>query len=119
MIADAPRPVGPSDFHDGYVLSALQTGNEVRVTIRGASGKCYEVCFEGVHSMESESPKGMLLYAMYETIGEPAPLRRCEFVNWYYDEPVDERSKAYLRITANRFTVTEVASDQNTRINSR
>jgi hypothetical protein len=62
--------------------------------------------------MESESPEGMTLYALYEAVEEPALLRRYEFVNWYCDEPSDKRSRAYLRITAKTFTITTVTSDQ-------
>ena len=112
MIDNPPRPVGPSDFHDGHVLSLVQTGDEIRITVQGSSGKHYVVRFEGVHAIESESPEGMMLYALNETHGESKPLRHYEFVNWYGDEPSDERARAYLRIVARSFMVTAAISDQ-------
>jgi hypothetical protein len=111
MVAHAPRSVGPADFHDGHVLSVRQAGDEVRVTLQGSSGKRYEVYFQGVHSIESESPEGMVLYALREETEDPTSLTRYEFANWYCDEPADERSRAYLRITANRINITSTASD--------
>lgn len=78
----------------------------MRITVEGSSGKHHVVCFEGISSVESESPKGMMLYPLSEMGGESESLRRYEFVNWYGDEPSDERAKAYLRIVAKSFTVT-------------
>jgi len=109
MVANLPRPIGPPDFHDGHIRSLLQAGNEVRITVQGCSGKCYEARFVGVSSIESESPEGMMLYALYEAVGEAGQLRRYEFVNWYADDPSEERAKAYLWITAANFTVTSLA----------
>jgi hypothetical protein len=63
------------------------------ITVAGSSGKQYVICFEGVSSMESESPEGMMLYALNEAVGESEPMRRDEFVNWYGDEPSDERAR--------------------------
>ena len=83
----------------------------MRITVAGSSGKLYAICFEAVSSVESESPEGMMLYALNE-VGESELLRRYEFVNWYVDEPSDERAKAHLRIVAESFTVTTLAPDQ-------
>jgi hypothetical protein len=112
MITNPLRPGGHADFHDGHVLSLFQSGDEVRITVKGSSGKHHVVCFEGVSSVESESPEGMMLYALNEVGGESELLRRYEFVNWYGDEPSDERAKAYLRIVAKTFTVTTLTTDQ-------
>lgn len=109
MVANLPRAVGPADFHDGHIRSVLQAGNEVRITVQGCSGRYYEARFGGVSSVESESPEGMMLYALYEAVGEAGQLRHYEFVNWYADEPADERARAYLRIAAEDFTVTTLA----------
>jgi len=112
MTDNPPRPVGPADFHDGHVLSLLQTGDEIRITVQGSSGKHYVVRFEGVHAIESESPEGMMLYALNETHGESEPLRHYEFVNWYVDEPSNEMARGYLRIIARSFIVTAAIADQ-------
>jgi hypothetical protein len=47
----------------------------------------------------------MTLYAFTEEGDELESLRRYEFVNWYADEPSDQRAKAHLRIIAKGFTV--------------
>jgi hypothetical protein len=112
MVANLPRPVGPPNFHDGHICSVLQVGNDVRITVQGCSGKYYEARFGGVSSIESESPEGMMLYALHEAVGEPGQLRHYEFVNWYADEPSEERAKAHLRIVAANFTVTSSAGHQ-------
>jgi hypothetical protein len=84
----------------------------MRINVAGSSGKPYVICFEGVSSMESESPEGMMLYALNKVVGESELLRRYEFVNWYGDEPSDERAKAHLRIVAESSTVTALTPDQ-------
>lgn len=111
-MVNLPRPVGPPDFHDGHIRSLLQAGNEIRITVQGCSGKYYEVLFVGVSSVESQSAEGMMLYALYEAVGEVEQMRHYEFVNWYADEPSDERAKAYLRIAAEDFAVTALTGDQ-------
>jgi hypothetical protein len=112
MTADPVRHVGHADFHDGHILSLVKAGDKIRVTVAGSSGKQYVVCFEGVSSMESESPEGMMLYALNEVGGESQLLRRYEFVNWYGDEPSNKRAKAHLRIVAKSLTVASLSADQ-------
>src|ERR1700743_1415154 len=113
MVAHPLRSVGPADFHDGLILLLFLTGDEVWITVQGASEKHYEVWFEGVQSLESKSPEGMVLYALCEKVGEsPSPLRNYEFVNWYCDEPSDQRSSAYLRIAAKSFTIKTATFDR-------
>jgi hypothetical protein len=101
------RYVGNPDFHDGYIRSVSQNEDKLLVTIEGSSGKHYTVGFEGVSSVESHSPQDMMLYALSEADAEGQSLRHYDFINWYFDEPEKEESNAYLRIVANRFTVTE------------
>src|SRR5438552_977686 len=57
------------------------------------------------------SPQDMMLYALSEKQAEVESLRCYDFLNWYGDEPDEERSKSYVRIVANNFTVTD--SDQH------
>jgi hypothetical protein len=52
-----------------------------------------------------------MLYSLRQTGDEPQLLRRYEFVNWYVDEPTDERAKAYLRLVAKSFTVNALPAD--------
>ena len=101
------RYVGNPDFHDGYIRAVSESEDKVLVTIDGSSGKHYMVGFDGVSSVESHTPHGMMLYALSETNSEVESLHRYDFINWYFDEPEKEESKSYLRIVANIFTVTE------------
>jgi hypothetical protein len=101
------RYVGNPDFHDGYIRAVSQSEDKVLVTIEGSSGKHYAVGFDGVSAVESHSPQDMMLYALSEVDAEVESLRRYDFINWYIDEPEEEESKSYLRILANRFTITK------------
>jgi hypothetical protein len=84
-----------------------ESEDRVLVTINGSSGKHYTVGFAGVSSVESHSPQDMMLYALSEADTEVESLRRYDFINWYLNEPDKDESKSYLRIVANKFTVTE------------
>jgi hypothetical protein len=99
--------LGKPDFHDGHVVAVSQAGDVVDVTVEGFRGKRYIVHFEGVSSIESESPEGMMLYALSEEPLETEAQRRYIFINWYVDEPATPESKAYLRVVAKRLTVDE------------
>jgi hypothetical protein len=101
------RLVGNLDFHDGHIVAISRTGDKMQVTIEGSSGKHYVVGFDGVTSVESESPEGMMLYAFGEVDAEAESLRRFEFINWYVDEPAHPQSKSHLRIVANNFTLAD------------
>lgn len=92
--------VGDADFHDGSVLAVGHRGSELRVRVRGASGRVFAVDFGGVQSVRANCPEGMMLYALSELTVEP-PLRRFTFTNW------DEDGEAYLEIDALTFTVHE------------
>jgi hypothetical protein len=48
MTADPIRHVGYADFHDGHIISVVQAGDTMRITVAGSSGKQYVICFEGV-----------------------------------------------------------------------
>jgi len=85
----------------------LSRGDTVFVTIEGDSGKRYTARFDGVSSVESHLPIDMMLYALGEADADAESLRRYEFINWYGDEPEKEASKSYLRIIANRLTITD------------
>lgn len=112
MSVDPIRHIGHADFHDGHILSLIRVGNRLTITVEGSSGNRYAACFEGVTSFESESPEGMTLYALNEAGAESDLLRRFEFVNWYADEPEDDRARAHLRILAKSFTITALSKDE-------
>jgi hypothetical protein len=88
VTSNPPCYVVDPDFHDGYI-------------------KRYTVTFEGVVWVEAHSPIGMMLYALSDVDSGTAPLRRYDFINWYYDEPDEIESKAYLRIMAHGFSFAE------------
>src|SRR6266403_3258940 len=75
------RCVGHPDFHDRQILSLAQVQSEIQVNVVGSTGKHYLVRFEGVRSVESDSPEEMMLYGLSEADGESESLRRCDFVN--------------------------------------
>jgi hypothetical protein len=102
-VDDSPRYLGTTDIHDGYVREVLRTEGHVYVKIQGDRGRFYMVRFNGVQSIESETPDGMMLYGLAEwDTGDPL-LRRYEFVNWYCDEPDTEEFKSRLVIMAAGF----------------
>jgi len=77
-VIEPTRYVGNSDFHDGYILAVVKQADSVTVTIKGGSGKHYTVTFEGVASVQSDSPEGMMLYGtqgVRHRNGILAPLR--------------------------------------------
>jgi hypothetical protein len=92
--------VGDADIHDGSVLAVEHRSSELRVRVRGASGRLLVVDFRGVHSVRANCPEGMMLYALSELTAEP-PLRRFAFTNW------DEDGEEYLEVDALTFEVHE------------
>lgn len=92
--------VGDPDFHDGKIVSVEQQDGAMRVRLRGASRKVFEVEFNGVREVRANRPAGMLLYALTEMSAQQ-PIRRFVFANW------DEDSDARLEVDAESFTVRE------------
>ena len=92
--------VGPSDFHDGSILSVEQGESIARVRISGANGSEFLIECRGVHAVRARNPVGMLLYAVSEMRLEP-PLRRFAFANFNADDT------AFLEIDAETFMVVE------------
>lgn len=81
--------VGVADFHDGFVERIVAAGDTLCVTIKGDSGRHYDVLFTQVASVLSERPEGMMLYAMSE-VTCTLPLRKFIFLNWYGPEDTDD-----------------------------
>ncbi len=73
-------------------------GESLDVDVEGAAGDHFRCRFEGVDSIESNDPVGMLLFALAEQEHVP-PLRRFKFLNW--DE---EESDQRLAVTCRTFT---------------
>jgi len=48
-----------------------------------------------------------MLYALAEADLGTSALHHYNFINWYCDEPDEEESKAYLKIVARSFAVTQ------------
>jgi len=107
VTSNPPCYVVDPDFHDGYIRGVSWNDDTMVVVIVGDSGKRYTVTFEGVVWVEAHSPIGMMLYALSDVDSGTAPLRRYDFINWYYDEPDEIESKAYLRIMAHGFSFAE------------
>lgn len=103
--------LGEADFHDGFVERIRKEGDSLCVTIKGESGRYYDVIFSKVASIEAERPEGMMLYAISEMSCTP-PLRRFVFANWYgaedsYDtaDPRTSEWNRRLEIVAEHFSV--------------
>ena len=101
------RYVGDSDFHDGYVRTISRNQDQLLVIVEGSSGKHYTVVFDGVLSVDSDTPQNMMLYALRQGETGTVSLYHYDFQNWYGDEPEREESKSYLRVIARSFSVTQ------------
>jgi hypothetical protein len=80
-------------------------------SLKGNSGRYYDVIFSKVASVEAERPEGMMLYAISEFSCTP-PLRRFVFANWYGPEDSDDSEDPQynewtrkLEIVAENFSV--------------
>ena len=106
--------VGSPDFHDGHSMAVTSdlTNGWLEVAIEGYRGKHYVVRFEGVRSIESESPEGMMLYALHQSDSGENSLRLFTFVNWF-DDKDDERSKSRLTVIAKNFTFREALAESS------
>lgn len=97
--------VGAPDIHDGEIIHLEHRGDKAIVVVKGGwLGNRITLEFEGVESVESEDPIGMILYSLSETKAPP-PLRMFAFANWH--DPDEPEGKAYLRILARDFKVLE------------
>lgn len=98
--------VGDPDIHDGTILQVKKGEDMVRVILRGGrERKILAIDFQGVASVRSNRPEGMMLYSLSE-MKAPAPLRRFVFTNW------DDEDDAFLEITASNFSVGSMGKAQ-------
>ena len=115
--------VGEADFHDGFVQGIAREGDKLHVTVKGDSGRYYDVVFSTVVSVLAERVEGMMLYALSEVSCTP-PLRKFVFLNWYGPEDTDDPEdpefdewKRKLEIVAESFFVLGL-NNQNLRTNA-
>jgi hypothetical protein len=73
------RYVGDSDFHDAVVVRVEQQQDTVSVLLKAAGGSYRTIRFGGVESLTSNSPNGMIIYAISEMTSPT--LRKFIFVN--------------------------------------
>jgi len=85
-------------LHDGVIVEVQESGDSVRVAVRGASGKHLAMEFFGVKDITSNRPEGMTLYGLAE-LKEQEPNRKFVFLNW------DEKDTAKLEIIASDFSL--------------
>jgi hypothetical protein len=78
--------------------------------VKGDTGEHYVVRFIGVRAVDSQSPDGMMLYALAERDTDEEGLYRYTFVNWYFDEPSEPQSKAHLEVVAAGFELERLSS---------
>ncbi len=99
---------GDPDFHDGVIVSVVSKRDDVRVGIKGASGRDYDLLFRDVESVEANRPVGMMLYAL-SLMKTPGPMRRFAFANW------DDGDDACLEIVAGECEIVrrEVAGNKD------
>ena len=95
--------VGPPSLHDGKITGVRNGPGQVNVTVQSESGALLSIDFTGVHSVRSNRPVGMVLYALCE-MAASGPRRRFVFANW------GEEDDATLEVQANGFTVSAVSS---------
>jgi hypothetical protein len=89
--------VGDPQIHDGVITDFEHQGAKASVTIKAQSGRILKIEFDGVISVKSNKPKGMMLYSLSE-MRHPEH-RLFVFTNW------EEEDDAYLEIIADSFKV--------------
>ena len=72
---------GPSDLHDGTVLSVARMGDATSVVVGLSEGGVAEFDFSDTEQIVAREPEGMVLYALAELRVDGAS-RRFSFVNW-------------------------------------
>jgi len=87
--------VGSPDIHDAVVTKVQYQGTRASVTLKTQSGKVLEIDFEGVVSVKSNRPEGMMLYSLSE-MRHPHH-RLFVFTNW------EDEGEAHLELVADRY----------------
>lgn len=89
--------VGDPEIHDGIITDFDYQGTKASVVVKAESGRILRIEFEGVISVKSNKPEGMMLYSLSE-VKHPEH-RLFIFTNW------DEEDDSYLEILADRFKI--------------
>ena len=89
--------VGGADIHDGRIINVEHQGEKAIVTIKTVSEQIKIIQLDGVKTVKSNKPIGMLLYSMAEM--KHPDNRLFVFTNW------EEEDEAFLEITAESFRV--------------
>ena len=92
------------DVHDGFVLQVQDNGGTARILVRAYDGQLYAFEFDGVKSITSLKPEGMMLYSLSE-MAAPQPFRRFVFVNW------EDDSENALEVMAQQMRVRDIANE--------
>jgi hypothetical protein len=98
MTGDFVSYVGDPALHDGEIVAVSRDGSDVRIQVRGVSGRSYELAFAGVERISQEGAVGMRVYALTEMCATPL-LRRFVFANWEEDDAALEVEAVELSCT--------------------
>jgi hypothetical protein len=101
-LPDTGTYVGDPDFHDGHVVKWSRAASDAVVIVRGASGKEYEVKFQGVNEVVAKNAEEMMIYALTQTRQSDGSCR-------FAFPPWDENSSSRLEIAASAFTVGQIS----------
>ncbi|HET9409277.1 MAG TPA: hypothetical protein VFO39_18695 [Candidatus Sulfotelmatobacter sp.] len=101
--------IGDPDFHDGVVVRIRRASGQVDVEVEGYSGTHYLVLFDGVTSVMTRNPEGMVLYALTEMEADGTS-RHFVFAN--SREADQEGGESALEIEAREFTVRRIVPGQ-------
>jgi hypothetical protein len=84
--------VGDPEIHDGVITEFDHIGTKALVVVKAGSGRMLRIEFEGVKSIKSNKPEGMILYSLSEM--KHPEHRHFIFTNW------DEKNDSFLEIIA-------------------
>ncbi len=90
--------IGIPEIHDAKVTGVQHVDDKVSVILNSYEQKSFRIEFDGVQSITSIRPEGMMVYSLSE-MRAPAPIRHFMFTNW------DEEDDATLEIWAQGFTI--------------
>jgi len=89
--------IGDSKVHDSVITNFEYQDSNASVAMKAQSGRLMIIEFNGVVSIESNKPEGMMLYSISE-MSHPEH-RLFSFVNW------SEEDDAYLEIIASNYKI--------------
>lgn len=89
--------VGDPEIHDGIITEFDYQGTKASVAVKTESGRTLKIEFEGVISVKSNEPDGMVLYSLSEM--KHPEHRLFIFTNW------DEEDDSYLEILADCYEI--------------